>query len=268
MVRPWFVAALVLAGCSDDEFVVAPAGDSAVTTQDTNTASTDSAIVVDDSAIPEVIESEACPPNACGGCMTLSPAPKTACGICETSEYICATPNSTKCAVSDDRVNGSEVYFKGVDGRGLTLSGAGTAVAISFTMLRDGSPTSLTLALQRYDVNPGAAVGNLRVRLIKGTPTTTVDAGAVLGTSLIAATTIPDTPMTTFVLLPSGGALLTKGTPLWVEITDASELSNFAVNGASATGPAGLDFHYLSGSVYVREGTIDPYLVVGLKACF
>jgi len=257
----------VLLGCSNADFDVPSESDAAVDTttpSDTSEPVTDSN-VADTSTTPEVIGTDTCAANACGGCGPLSKEPKTPCGVCMTSQTVCDGTTNVKCEKPDDRTDGRDEYFKGYDGNGLTLSGT-DSVAISFLLMHAGSPTSLTLAMQRYDVSPGTTVGNLQVRLIKGTPTTTVEASNVLASSLIAATLIPDTPNTIVVVLPAI-APMAKGTPLWIEITDHSELSNFAINGAAGT-LSDLRFFFSSGSGYMEKTGLDPYLVVGMKACF
>lgn len=267
MRRPWVIAAAALLGCSNADFDVAPVDDAAVETQpaDTGEPAPDTAVTDTSGTISDVIGTEACTPNACGGCGMLPKEPMTACGLCGTSKIICATPTTVKCEDPDDRTEGRDDYFKSYDGNGLTLSGT-ERVAITFSLRRNGSPTTLQLAMQRYDVTMGGAVGNLQVRLIKGTPTATVDASAVLATSLIAATLIPDTPNTITVTV-SGVAPMTAGTKLWIEITDHSDLANFAVNGATGT-ISDLGFYFSSGSAYTEKTSVDPYLVVGMNGCF
>jgi len=273
MPRPWVISLTLLVGCSSSDFEV-PQGTTDASTHDTSTATPDTSegtdsgpVTVDDGSVPEVIASEACAANKCGGCAVLPKPPGTSCGLCQTSQFECTGPDTTQCKTPDDRTAGTDSYFKSFDSNGVTISGAGTAAAITFSMMRLGSPTSVTLAMQRYDVEPVAEVGTLQVRLIKGTPTPSPASANVLATSLISATLIPATP-NTVVILFSSVPLLTKGTQLWLEVTDLSPRANFAVNGAAATGPADLDFYYLSSGSYTRLATTDPYLVVGVKGCF
>jgi len=278
MVKRLVVAAVLLAGCSNADFEVAEtdaaSADTAATIDtaiaiDSALPGPDTDIPVEDTLVAEVPGRDACVPNACGGCgeVTGKP-PMTACGLCGTSMFVCESMTATKCSMPDDRTAGTDVYFSTFDGNGVTISGPTQAAAISFVMKRTGSPTTLKLAMQRYDVSPSSPVGDLQVRLIKGTPTTTVEPSNVLSTSLIAATLIPDTPMTLTVVV-STTAPIAAGTALWVEVTDRSALADFAVNGATASGAPDLDFHYISttGS-YTKLTAIDPYLIVGLKGCF
>ncbi len=280
MVKRFVVAAVVLAGCSSADFDVAEsdaASADTAATVDTD-VTTDTATPVPDTGappgpdtfVPEVAERDTCVANACGGCgeITAGKPPMTPCGLCNSSKFVCASTSTTKCSVPDDRTESTDVYSSTFDGNGVTISGPTQAAAISFVMKRTGTPTTLKLALQRYDVAPSAAVGDLRVRLIKGTPTTSIEVSNVLSTSFIAATLISTTPMTLTVVLSTTGPIA-AGTALWVEVTDRSDLADFAVNGATAAGAPDLDFHYIStAGSYTKLTTIDPYLIVGLKGCF
>jgi len=273
MARPWFLALLLVPACSNADFETPAVAEDAST--DTNTVvpmDDTGVVVVDTSALPDVPAdappAETCPANECGGCGSLANPPETVCGLCKTSKFVCASPTTTKCDNPDDRTEDSDVYFKGYDGTGVTINGALEPAAISFKTVRAGSPTRLEIALQRYDVDLSAEAGNLQVRLIKGVPTVAVDPGAVLATSLIAATLVPDTPSIVPVILPAGLGPFPAGTPLWIEVTDKSPRANFAINGSTATGPADLDFHYVMSGSYVKLTGKDPYLVVRSKACF
>lgn len=268
MGRPLLIVAAALIGCTSADFDVAPGPDAEVDAQSTDTSQPpgDTGVAPDTSTpIDDVVGTEVCTPNACGGCGPLTKEPGSACGLCGTAKIVCATPTTVKCDDPDDRTEGRDDYFKSYDGNGLTLSGT-ERVAISFALRRNGSPITVQLAMQRYDVSPGATVGNLQVRVIKGTPTATVDPGMVIATSLVAATLIPDTPNTITVTLPASPPM-TAGTKLWVEITDHSDLSNFAVNGATGT-VSDLGFYFSSGSAYAEKTSVDPYLVVGMNGCF
>lgn len=265
MARLAFAAALFALGCSSADFEVPVAADSAVV-DDTASPPLDTGVVMVDTAVPEVVESETCTANKCGGCVVLAKPPGTACGVCGTSQAECRGSDDTACKQPDDRSEREDSYFSKYDGSAVTVSGADEAVAISFKMLREASPVSLKLAMQRYDVEPTLAVGEVQIRLIKGYPMTAPPSSSVLATSSIAATLIPLTPTTITVVLGSVPAQ-PAGSALWIEVTDRSPLANFAVNGAPG-GPADLYFYYRTGTTYTKSTTVSPYLAVGLKGCF
>lgn len=207
---------------------------------------------------------DTCTINACGACAAeVSPLPGAKCGICLTKKYTCTSSMlGTECLSPDDRSVFTDTYFSAAGGASL-----GLPAGLAFTALHLGSITSVKLSLLRTDPSPSSSAGSLRIRIIKGKPTTTVAPSDVLADFSVPSTSIPTTSGITTLDLPTPTDNLPLGTEAWLELTDVSPRSNFSVEGDFAPSGVMPVFWAFSAGKYELFDAAAPYLVVNVKGC-
>lgn len=209
-------------------------------------------------------DGETCSLNACGKCAPeVSPLPGAKCGICLTRTATCSVAGlSTECIGADDRSAFVDNYFSGSGGASL-----GVPAALGIKALHLGSIVSITLWLSRSDVSPPSSEGSLRVRIIKGKPTTTPAGADVLADFSVSASSIPTSAAATKLVLPTPTVDLPLGTDAWIELTDVSPRSSFAAAGDFAPTGAMPEFWAFTGGKFELYEVASPYLVVDVKGC-
>ncbi len=207
---------------------------------------------------------DACSLNACGKCAPeVTPLPGAKCGVCLTRTATCTSAGlATECLGADDRTVFVDNYFSGSGGASL-----GVPVALGIKALHLGSITSITLWLSRSDVSPASSEGSLRLRVIKGKPTTTPASADVLADFSVAASTIPTTASAVKLTLPTPTIDLPLGTDAWIEVTDVSPRSSFAAAGDFAPTGAMPEFWAYTGGKFELYEVASPYLVMDVKGC-
>jgi hypothetical protein len=194
-----------------------------------------------------------------------TPAPGVACGTCGTSSYACTGTTATACTLPDDRKVGTDSFYTSLGGTVWTLTDA-SPIGISFTTQRIGTVTSVTLGLMRHFFSADGAVGNVRVRLIRGAPNAA--AFTVLDTATVAASAIPEAP-TAVTFSFTATTSLAASEPMFLEVSDDSAQYNFSLIGAGPSGPSHLSIWSRStpSSAWTEYTATDPYLTVGARGC-
>lgn len=206
---------------------------------------------------------DTCVANACKGCTVLEHEPLTPCGICG-GKWSCATTDKVTCSEPGEET--TDALYTAISDPAWTIDAGGSA-GIRFKTRRAGAIRELTLGIRRVVVDTGAAVGTLRVRLIRNGPNVAPAASDILAVANVPGdsfTTGTGTTNVTFPLSPSVGF----DEAVFIELTDNSPRSNFVMLGGPGTAPADVTIYYLSGAAgFVAHTANDSYLVVKTKYC-